>query len=120
MSTDIVLPYETLRRWPRHNIEVPVRLITQKPTKAAVVQARGKQLSRGGMTVFAGVELCIDEQVAVEFIPPHVEQPIRVRSLVRNRSGYKYGVEFIIADETGSQDVGQIEAILRTMGEPVN
>lgn len=116
MSTDIVLPYETLRRWSRHDIDVSVRLITQKPTNAAVVQARGKQLSRGGMTVFAGVELCIDEQVAVEFTPPHAEQPIRVRSFVRNRSGYKYGVEFIADNDADHQSVRQLEVILKTLG----
>lgn len=116
MSTEMVMPYETLRRWPRYKLDVPVRLITQTPTKAAVVHARGKELNRGGMTVFAGVELCINEQVALEFTLPYAGHPIRVRSFVRNRSGYKYGVEFIAENETDSQDVGQLESILKALG----
>jgi hypothetical protein len=34
--------------------------------------------------------------VALEFTPPYAGPPIRVRGTVRNRAGYRYGVEFLI------------------------
>jgi hypothetical protein len=119
MSIEVVLPqigYKTARRWPRYTIDVPVRLITQRPTKVAIVQGRGRELNHGGIAVFAGVEVSIDEQVAVEFTPPYAGQPIRARGFVRNRNGYTYGIEFITENDADYRNVGQLEAILKTLG----
>ena len=120
MSSEIVLPYETLRRWPRYTTDVPVRLITQRATNAAVVHGRGRELNHGGMVVFAGVELSVGEQVAVDFTPPYAGQPIRVRSFVRNRNGYAYGLEFITENDADYSNVGQLESILRTLSSVAN
>jgi hypothetical protein len=52
MNTKVTLPqesYETLRRWPRYKVDVPLRLIIERPTKAGIVQGRGRELNRGGM-----------------------------------------------------------------------
>lgn len=68
------------------------------------------------MAVFAGVELSVDEQVAVEFTPPYSE-PIRARAFVRSRNGYTYGIEFITEDDTDYRNVRQLEAILTSLGQ---
>ncbi len=123
MGIQVTLPqqgYDAIRRWPRYNIDVPVRLIAQRPTKVAIVQGRGKELNRGGIAVFAGIELSLNEQVAVEFTPPYSGQPIRVRAFVRNRSGYTYGIEFITENDTDYKNVGQLESILQTLGSVAN
>jgi hypothetical protein len=122
MSTEVVLPqqgYATMRRWPRYKVDVPVRVITQGLTKVAIVQGRGSELNNGGMAIFAGTELAMDAQVQVEFTPPYSGQPIRVRCFVRNRDGYRYGVEFITESDDDYESVNQIEAILRSIGSPV-
>ena len=122
MSTDVVVPqpgYATLRRWPRYKVDVPVRVITQGMTKVAIIQGRGSELNNGGMAVFAGTELAIGAQVLVEFTPPYSGDPIRVRCFVRNRSGYRYGVEFITESDEDYQSVHQIETVLSSMGSPM-
>jgi PilZ domain len=122
MSTELVLPqqgYATMRRWPRYKVDVPVRVITQGLTKVTIVQGRGSELNNGGMAIFAGTELAIDAQVQVEFTPPYSGQPIRVRCFVRNRAGYKYGVEFITESDDDYESVNQIEANLRSIGSPI-
>jgi hypothetical protein len=119
MGIQISLPqegYQALRRWPRFRIDVPVRMIAQRPTKVAIVQGRGRELNRGGMAVFAGIEVSLNEQVAVEFTPPYSGQPIRVRGFVRDRSGYTYGIEFITENDADYRNVGQLESILATFG----
>lgn len=68
------------------------------------------------MAVFAGIEVSLHEQVAVEFTPPYAGQPIRVRGFVRNRSGYTYGIEFITENDTDYRSVGHLETILQTLG----
>jgi hypothetical protein len=123
MGIHVTLPqedYETVRRWPRYTIDVPVRLIAQRPTKVAVQQGRGRELGCGGIAVFVGIELSLGEQVAVEFTPPYSGQPIRVRGFVRNRSGYTHGIEFIAENDADYENVGQLESILKTFGSVVN
>lgn len=116
MSIEIIRPqagYETVRQWSRYKIDVPVCLITQRPAKVASGHGRGRELCCGGMAVFAGIEVCLNEQVEVEFTPPYAGQPIRVRGFVRNRTGYRYGIEFITEDDADYNNVGQIETILK-------
>lgn len=123
MGIQVTLPqqgYATLRRWPRYKIDVPVRLIAQRPTKVVIAHGRGRNLGRGGMAAFAGIEVSVDEQVEVEFTPPYAGQPIRVRGFVRNRNGYTYGIEFIADNDVDYQNVGQLEVILKAMGGLVN
>jgi hypothetical protein len=122
MSIQVVTPqqgYATARRFPRYKVDVPVRVITQGLTKVTIVQGRGAELNVGGMAVFAGIELSTGAQVIVEFTPPYSGQPIRVRCFVRNRAGYRYGVEFITESDDDYENVNRIETILRSMGSPV-
>ncbi len=119
MAIQCILPqegYPTLRRWPRYKIHVPVRLIAQRPTKVVIVQGRGLELGCGGMSVFAGIELAVDEQVRVEFTPPYGGQPLSIRAFVRSRNGYTYGVEFIVANGADYQEVERLEAMLKGLG----
>jgi len=121
MGDGIALPqpkYPIQRRWTRYTVDVPVRLITHRPTKVAIAEGRGSELNCGGMTVYAGVELSAADQVEVEFTPPYSGTPIRVRCFVRSRHGYTYGVEFITENDTDYESVGQIESILKSMGTP--
>jgi hypothetical protein len=88
--------------------------------KHTIVQGRGKELNRGGMAVFAGIELSVGEQVAVEFTPPYYGRPIRVRASVRHRNGYTYGIEFMDENETDHENALRLESILKTFGSIAN
>jgi PilZ domain len=120
MGIGIVPPetgYAAVRRWPRYKVDVPIRVITQLPAKIAVIEGRGRELNCGGMTVFVGAELALGQQVAVEFTPPYLGQPIRVRCFVRNRTGYSFGVEFITENDADYRAVAQLEMALKAVGE---
>jgi PilZ domain len=121
MSTEPVpVPqYQIPRRFPRYKLNVPVRVIVDKSDKVVIVQGRGDELNEGGMAIFAGVELSVGGQMAVEFTPPYSGNPIRVRCVVRDRRGYNYGVEFLLENETDNERVSDIRAALRGMGSPV-
>jgi hypothetical protein len=122
MSSEAALqgsPYANLRRWPRYKLDVPIRLIAPKGDKISIIQGRGHELNEGGMAVFGGIELAVDEEITIEFTPPYTGQPIRVRARVRDRDGYKYGVEFILATESDYESVGQIRSVLTAMGSRI-
>lgn len=111
--------YRIPRRFPRYKLNVPVRVIVEKADKITIVQGRGDELNEGGMAVFAGVEVAVGGQLAVEFTPPYSGIPIRVRSVVRDRREYNYGVEFLLENEVDRERVSDIRAALRGMGSPV-
>ena len=85
----------TTRRGQRYPLDVPIRIIVETPGMTKFYGGRGNELSEGGMAVAAGAELRPGREVAIEFTPPYTSVPIRVRGTVRNRTGYRYGVEFL-------------------------
>ena len=81
-----------------------------------IVPGRGNELNEGGMEVFGGLELAIDEKVTIEFTPPYTGRPIRVRARVRNRRGYTYGIEFLLETPEDNENVDQLRSLLSALG----
>jgi hypothetical protein len=69
-------------------------VIVQHEKRVLIVNGRGKSLSDGGMAMFAGTELRLGHQVAVEFTSPYFSLPIRLDATICTRTGYSYGLEF--------------------------
>jgi hypothetical protein len=112
-------PYARVRRWPRLKINVPIRAIVQRETRILIIEGRGNELNEGGMAVYAGVELKVNDRCEVEFTPPYSGMPIRVRCTVRNRNGYHYGVEFQRENPDDEDKVTLIRQALQPVGSPV-
>ena len=83
------------RRSPRYSVDVRLRLIVAKDGKNMVVHGRGNDISENGMALFVAHELAVEQRLEVEFTLPYSRQPLRVRIAIRNRNGYRYGVEFL-------------------------
>ena len=109
--------YEPERRWPRYKIDVPVRAVIHKPDRTVIRDGRGMEMSTGGMRLLIGVELGLGEEIEVEFTPPYSGKPIRVRSEVRNRNGYRYGVELVPEGTKERSEVTRLRQMLKTFGE---
>ena len=108
------LPVEQERRWPRYKIDVPVRAVIHKPDRTLIREGRGMEMSEGGMRLLLGVELGLGEEIEVEFTPPYSGKPIRVRSEVRNRNGYRYGVELVPEGMEERSEVTRLRQMLTT------
>jgi len=80
------------RRWQRHPMDLPVRILPCSRLPAIAMTGRGTELSHGGMALYTGVDLEPDDLIEVEFLVP---DPLRVMATVRNRSGYYFGLEFL-------------------------
>lgn len=108
-ATGIATPgYTITRRWLRYEVDVPIRVIVCTPVKTKIFDARGISLSEGGMGLFAGAELRPGDDVGVEFTPAYSTPPIRVEATIRNRSGYHYGVEFLVGNASQKQRVEEL------------
>lgn len=100
------------RRWERFRLDLPLRLVVHRE-KTTIVNGRGSDISEGGLLIFAGVELKEGEEIFVEFTPPYSGEPIRVRGVVRNRTGYKYGVEFLWNSPEEEDQTARFRKLLR-------
>jgi hypothetical protein len=82
----------TLRRWRRYPVDLPVEVVFHHGTEVVVVPGRGTDISRSGMALYVGLLLKPGDPIEVEFQTPG---KIRVASIVRNRAGYCFGLEFV-------------------------
>jgi hypothetical protein len=105
------------RRFRRFKLDVPVRLIIQTEDCTRIVDGRGNELNEGGMAVHAGVELTLDEPVEIEFTPPYTSEPLRAHAMVRNRTGYRYGLEFMLTTPEDCEKTMAIRLALQGMGK---
>jgi hypothetical protein len=112
--------FRELRRWPRLKIRVPVTAILRKCNKTVYVDGRGTDLNEGGIAVFAGAELAVGEEVEISFTPPYRGEPLTARTIIRNRRGYIYGMEFLVNGKDDAQRVERIRQVLRALGAEVS
>ena len=103
------------RRWRRHHLDVPIRVIVHSAEKTSLFVGRGNELSEGGLAITAGVELKTGDAAEIEFTPPYSGEPIRIRGVVRNRAGYRYGMEFVAEGEREEVQVDRLKTMLRVL-----
>ncbi len=107
-------PFEVPRRWKRYQIRVPVRLVVRRRDVTTRINSRGTELNEGGMCVFAGVELNLEDEVELEFTAPYASEPLCIWAAVRNRYGYYYGLEFLTDNAAEREQVERFRDILRS------
>ncbi|PYX54230.1 MAG: hypothetical protein DMG76_22635 [Acidobacteria bacterium] len=85
------LPQNT-RRWPRHPVDLQVRVLAAGESPETMVPGRGTEMSEGGMLLYAGILLNPGDMLELEFSTPSHS---RMQAVVRYRDGYCFGLEFI-------------------------
>jgi hypothetical protein len=119
MGIDVVVTEPQIlstRRYRRFKLDVPVRVIVQTEDKTRYIDGRGNELNEGGLAVSVGAEIELDDKVEIEFTSPY-GQPIRARAVVRNRTGYRYGLEFLNETPEDCDRVMDIRVALQGMGK---
>ena len=103
------------RRWPRQRLDVPLRVLIHTPDKTVIRDGRACELSEGGMSFAAGVELKTGDKVEIEFTPAYSGLPIRVCAVARNGNGYKYGAEFVASNNHERREIASLRENLQTL-----
>jgi hypothetical protein len=80
------------RRWPRHPVKLPVRIITANDISEITVPGLTTEISRCGMALYGGVPLLPGDLMQVEF---QTSTRLRVAASIRDRNGYCFGLEFL-------------------------
>ncbi len=90
-------PSSNTRRWQRHHVDIPLRVAVNNAFSSTTVSGLGTELSEGGMELYAGIWVKPGDLVEVEFGIPH---PLKMMAVVRHRSGFCFGLEFIAPLQT--------------------
>jgi hypothetical protein len=96
--------HTTVRRWLRYHVDVRVSAKFRSAGKIVTQHGWGTDISQGGMAIYLACDLVMGEEIDLELVLPYSTTPIRVIGAVRNRDGFKYGIEFtlITADQQGT------------------
>jgi hypothetical protein len=102
------------RRWPRHQVKLPVRIITANDISEIAVPGLTTEISQGGMALYGGVPLQPGDLMAIEF---QTSQRVRVAASIRDRNGYCFGLEFLgLLPSDGTEGAGP--DFVEMAGEP--
>ena len=99
------------RRWRRYRFTAPVRIRTRK-SHPNVSNGRGSQINNGGLAVRADTELTIGEEAEIRLIPPYFYPFVRLRGVIRDRDGDRYGVEFQATSALEKEQLALFQRIL--------
>jgi hypothetical protein len=88
---------EGVRRWERFTVDIRMKASFRRNGMPLTVFGRGSDVSQGGMAAYIPSELTVGTSVDLELSLPYVsgEQPIRIVAMVRNRNGFRYGLEYM-------------------------
>src|SRR5215470_18360917 len=90
-----VEPGPEARRWPRHKIDVRLKVsfLTQGENTDAF--GRANSLSRGGMGAYIPCSIPLGETVSLELTFPYTSTEARLEAVIRSCEGFRYGLEFV-------------------------
>lgn len=102
---------ENTRRWQRHPVQLPVRIITASDVSEIAIPGLTTEISRGGMALYGGVPLQPGDLMQVEF---ETSDRVRVAASIRDRNGYCFGLEFLGLLPSDGTEVAEVRFAERT------
>jgi hypothetical protein len=98
LSSGLPLPLEKsaeMRCGPRYAIDVRLRATVRTGNADRAVHGRGTELGKNGMAALLPIELAIGDTIKVDITFPYCAQSFTLTAVVRNRTSFTYGVEFM-------------------------
>jgi len=95
------------RQWPRFKVDFAVKLLIGSHGTKSSVPGRAHDLGQGGVALYAVAELDEGQQLQIEFTPPFSRRPLVLTAIVRDRAGYRYGLEFRKLTRDASDDLSR-------------
>jgi len=103
-----------VRRYPRFAIDVRLQVRMFQSGEFRSCWGRSTELSQDGIGATLTGELETGEIVSLEIPLPLSAQPLKVRAIVRYRTGLRYGFEFLTLDAAQRDIVHRVCEILAT------
>jgi hypothetical protein len=100
------------RRWPRYKVDLRLRVLLQTNDSRGHTFGQGSDVSEGGMSAYIPSELQVGQVVGIEVVLPYSSEPVEIRAEVRNKNGFRYGLEYVLISEAHRE---QLRKSLRTL-----
>ncbi len=106
------------RRYKRFKVDIRIKIRRWEEADESAIVVRTYELSEGGMSVYAAEALEIGTFMLAELALPNMVKALRVRAVVRNRRGFRCGLEFVDLAAGGRFEIlrylGSIEGVRET------
>ena len=100
------------RRFPRYEIDTEVDVATVGARDQRVMRGRSLNISKAGMAGLFVTGWSAGTAVTLKFPVPVVSSPLSVDAIVRSRSDYRYGFEFMELNPVQRQIISKTCRIL--------
>jgi hypothetical protein len=107
--------YLRQRRSPRYQVQCRLRVTLPSYKGSRCFHTRGEDVSESGMAMFIATELEVGEIVQLDFVLPHSPWKLLVKATVRNRTGFRYGVEFTRTNDHERQAIAATCRVLELL-----
>jgi hypothetical protein len=110
MSSDtLVKSGSGIRKHPRIGMDISARVFCKGGASSL---ARAHDISCGGLSLYAPMELAKGDVIKIAFELPHSRMRFGVSAVVKNRDGFRYGVEFL---ELTPQEFAEIKRVTKLL-----
>src|SRR3569832_898333 len=100
-------PVQEMRKFPRYPVDMRVKINFKKDGVMQRGLVRTIEIATHGMSISSPLPLMQGSQVELEITLPGSKTPLRVMSVIRNKSGTRYGVEFLSTTDSQRNDITQ-------------
>jgi hypothetical protein len=83
-----------IRTHGRYKISVPLSASITRDDKPLKFSGTVVQFGPGGITAEVNADFELGDQLFLDFTLPYSQVPLRINAVLRNRSAYRYGLEF--------------------------
>ena len=95
------------RRFPRYEIDTEIHVATFGKEKQEVIRGRALNISEAGVAGLFVTGWDAGTTVNLKFAVPVVSNPFSVDAVVRSRSDYRYGFEFVALNSAQREIIGK-------------
>lgn len=96
------------RRYERVTVDISVRITKD----SVVISGRAHDLSGTGMSLYAPSEFAVGEVIRAEFTLPNSRMKLEIAAVVKNRIGFRYGLEFQRLEREQIAEITRVTGIL--------
>ena len=102
-----------LRRYERYELETELIANPFGAERGEVMRGRSLDINEGGIAGIFTTGLDVGTAVSLQFSVPIATPPVRVRAVIRNRTRFRYGFEFV---ELTPEQHETVSRTCRTLG----
>lgn len=109
-------PYPEKRRWSRAQAEIRAKISYQQQGTVQMSNGRTQDICEGGIALYVPIELELGARVELELTIPRSRAPLRVPAMIRDRIGFRYGMEFLVINKAQRTEIANFVELRKTLG----